>query len=85
MKLTKKTIRELETILHHIERAGNVVRSEETAFARKTDIAMMPEHTLSRKSDGVQFGIMNKERGSDLCGLFDAEKGLRRMIESALS
>lgn len=77
--MLKRDRRELELILLDLQRAFDFIRSDRIAICRT---GLNPTTTLhmTRPMDGKVFYEINKEIGSQLCGLEEGMRKLRRML-----
>ncbi len=78
-KFTRKQIRQIESILYHAERAHKYLMDTRTAIARRDTVASTTLHYV--RPDGSALYEVAKEIGSDLCGLPDAIRGLKDLVE----
>ena len=82
MKLTKRAAEQLRSVLGDLQRGMVYVNDPRTAIARETSITMMPEHTLTRRSDGQSFAVIAKDIGSPLCNIPSGISRLLSFIEA---
>lgn len=80
MKLTKKATARLDRILAHLNRARAVIDDAGTVVARRTTEATTTLHF--KNAAGESCVEINKEYGSDLCGLQDAHRLLLNILET---
>jgi len=76
--LTRKQRESLETILYHAKRAERYVRQPNISIARKGGMASTTLHCVNQQ--GTVLYEVDKEIGSDLCGLYDAVRSLDRFL-----
>lgn len=78
MKLTRKQRQTLETALHHAKRAEKYVFKPDIAVChRRTTATTTMDYA---RLDGKALFEVEREYGSDLCGLRDAVKILERFL-----
>lgn len=78
-KLTKLQRSAIERALHHAERALKYIRQDHIAVGHLGNFASTTTHFV-RASDRKTFYPMDKEIGSDLCGLEMARDELRNLL-----
>lgn len=77
-KLTKAQKSELRDALYHAKRACDYVYQENVVVSRRDTVATTTLH-LTRK-DGLILYPVQKEYGSDLCGLRDCIQRLEQFL-----
>jgi hypothetical protein len=77
-KMTRKTRDALETALHHAIRADGFIDRPDIAVALKDRVATTTLHYT--RADGATLYEIDKDIGSDLCGLKDCVALLRNII-----
>lgn len=77
MKLTKKSIKQLQNILYNIERAESLIYNENYLVCTKTSSEVS---TVYKNKKGDKIDSINKYIGSDLVGIYDAKKQLKNFI-----
>lgn len=78
MRLTQKQIKQLDTVLYHLERANKYLMNPELATAMRCRMATTTLHYT--RGDGKVLYEVEKEYGSDLVGLRDGIRLLRLFI-----
>lgn len=81
MKIQAKVRRELQLIELDLKRAMDYLAREDTALCKVGGVATTTLH-MTRKLDGKIFYEVNKEIGSQLCGLAEGMRKLKRLIET---
>jgi hypothetical protein len=81
-RFTGKQRREIERAIGHLQRAAKFLAQPRVAVATRDDRATTTAH-YTRADGGVLYEI-NKEIGSDLCGLDMGLRALRDLIEQDL-
>jgi len=79
-KLTKAQKQIIAQALYHAERANAYVQDPTIAIARKADNGTTTLHYI--RPDGATLFPVDKEIGSDLCGLGDSIRILRRFLDA---
>jgi hypothetical protein len=82
-KLTRAQRRELELIRLDLKRAQDYISRPDVAVCRVGGVATTTLH-MTRQMDGKIFYEVNKEIGSNLCGMGSALQKLERLLERAL-
>lgn len=75
--LTRKQRASLESVLYHIKRAEKYLYSPDTAIARRSHGTTTLDYV---RADGKALYEVDKEIGSDLCGIRDAIQYLERFL-----
>jgi len=81
MKLTNKAKKELNIALQHLKRSFDYIHSPDIAVARRKSSRTTTEDYW-RLGDGKALIEVNKQCGSDLCGLEDAIFHLSNFIDN---
>ena len=68
-RLTNKDRDQLRQVLKHLERASKFIQADRTMIGVRTQVACLPEDTFVNKTNSEEFVRINKQAGSDLCGL----------------
>ena len=76
-KLTRVQTTAIERALYHVKRAERYIMSDSVAVAHRSRGTTTLDYT---RADGKALYEVEKAYGSDLCGLFDAIKGLERLL-----
>jgi hypothetical protein len=76
--LTRKQRESLETVLYHAKRAERYLKQPSIAIAKKGGMATTTLHCVNQQ--GTVLYELDKEIGSDLCGLYDAVRSLDRFL-----
>jgi hypothetical protein len=87
MKLTKTQQQQLYYILHHIERANKYLLDDKVVgIAHKTDSPNGASYTINNTDCSTihHVDVMDKHIGSDITGVYDTLKLLKRFIEETL-
>jgi hypothetical protein len=79
-KLTKRQRRELELIRLDLVRAKDFIMNDRVAVCRVGGPATTTLH-MERKLDGKVFYEINRDYGSNLCGLEEGIRKLDRMLK----
>lgn len=77
MKLTRKQVRELETALHDARRARAYIMAPHVAVAHRSKGTTTLDYT---RADGAALYEVEREYGSDLCGLDACIARLERFL-----
>jgi len=80
--LTGKQKRQIQRAIDHLDRAIEFIRSPRVAVAIREKMATTTLH-YTRALDGAILYEIDKEIGSDLCGLAMGHEELCRLLESA--
>jgi hypothetical protein len=80
MKLTRTMRTRLEYALRNAERAQTFLQRSDVAVGRRGGPATTTVHYV-RPADGDTFYAIDKDIGSDLCGLQSAITELRSVLE----
>lgn len=78
--MLKRELRYLENVLYHARRAEQFVNEPSLAIARRGKMATTTLHYV--RPDGTTLYEIEKGIGSDLCGLSEAIRLLKAMLES---
>lgn len=77
--MLKRDRRELELIMLDLRRAADYLAKQDVAVCRVGGQVTTTLH-MTRKMDGKIFYEVNKEVGSNLCGLQEGMRKLERML-----
>lgn len=81
-KLTKAQVRALESVLYHAKRADRYLNLADTAVCLRASVASTTLHYS--RADGQALYEVQKEYGSDLCGMSDAIRILEQFLADDL-
>jgi hypothetical protein len=79
-KLTIKQRKALERVLYDIRRAKAYIDRPDTVVCGRSDMATTTLHYTRGDGTGGALYALNKEYGSDLCGMESAERALQAFI-----
>lgn len=77
-KLTAAQVRSIETVLYHLDRANKFINEDKTILAIKKSHATTTLDFLL--PDGTPATAIDKDIGSDLCGLQDGIHYLKNFL-----